>query len=242
MSTYKIENVKSRLEFISKLTSVRETFRGIELIEHTENNGWTHPYKHFSGLRFYLILTCFDILGSNEEFIPFSNWLTSSKIKEERENIFRNVYSNELNPDSVKKVYSGYNDIYGISKGFKRFINEVISTEDRALLLDSIKIRKIQNNPQKVIEYEPNETKKINFLYEVRNSFTHTGQPYASPGGGIFIDDGKAVIIDGKKMWGYQIIHREKKQDFFYEYSVRKWPKLLVEILNNTLNTISNNG
>ncbi len=42
MNSQNIQNVKSRLEFVSKLTSVKEAFRGHDLIEHTENNGWTH--------------------------------------------------------------------------------------------------------------------------------------------------------------------------------------------------------
>ncbi len=238
----KIKNVKSRLEFVEQLTSVKDAFRGTHLIEKTENGGWTHPYVHFSGLRFYLILTCFDILGSNDQFLPFPNWLNSSSSKTERETIFSNVPDKELSPLSVEKVYKNYNEIYGITKGFKRFITDVISENDKTLLFENINIRKIQREPQKVLPYEPTENKKINFLFEVRNSFTHTGNPYASPGGGIFDDDGTGVEMDGVMKYGYSTIHIENKKDFYYEYSVRKWPNLLIEILNNTIKTISNNG
>lgn len=93
-------------------------------------------------------------------------------------------------------------------------------------MLNSIKVRKIGSNPKKELKYEASEdedkNKKINFLYEIRNMFTHTGESYASSGGGIFEDDGKSMIIDGKEMWGYQPIHYIHKSDFYYEYSVRK--------------------
>jgi hypothetical protein len=235
MDSLVIQNVKSRLEFVSNLTSVKGAFRGINLIEDTENNGWTHPYKHFSALRYYLILTCFDILGSNSEFIDFSGWLTSSKHKTERETIFNSISDQSLCAGSLKAVYDKYNEIYGVSKGFKRFINEVISKENREKLLDSIKVRKIGYNPRKEIKYEPTENKKINFLYEIRNSFTHMGNSYASPAGGIFEDDGAPVVIDGKEKWGYQRIHIDERMEFYYEFSVRKWPHLLVDIVNDTI-------
>ena len=129
----KIKNVRSRLEFINQLNSVNEAFRGTHLIKHTENNGWTHPYVHFSGLRFYLILTCFDILGSNKDFLPFPDWLSSNSpsVKDQRDALFSNLSVKELTPNNVAKLYNEYNKIYGIKKGFIRFITDIISEKDR---------------------------------------------------------------------------------------------------------------
>ncbi|MDQ1770474.1 hypothetical protein GQR60_03040 [Labilibaculum sp. A4] len=234
----KIENVRARIEFVNKLTSVKEAFRGTELVKKSENGDFNHPYIHFDGLRFYLILTCFDILGSNKEYLPFSNWLTSSNTKNERAEIFAQMNKNEITSESVNDIYLGYNKIYGVTKGFKRFIAEILSDENRKLLLDNIMIRKFDNVSGIQLKYTPPDSKKIDFLYQVRNSFTHTGEPYATPAGGIFdiIEDGR--IIDGGRKWGYYCIHIEKNNKFYYEYYVRKWPKILIEILNNTIETL----
>lgn len=141
-----------------------------------------------------------------------------------------------LSPVAVKGIFREYNEIYGVSKGFKRFINEIIAEDDRKNLINNIKVRKIGKNPNKELKYKASsEDKKINFLFKIRNMFTHTGASYASPGGGIFEDDGKSMIIDGKEMWGYQPIYYIHKSDFYYEYSVRRWPQLLIEIVHNTI-------
>ncbi|MDQ2179104.1 hypothetical protein [Marinifilum sp. D714] len=234
----KIENVRARLEFVNKLTTVKEAFRGTELVRKSENGDFIHPYIHFDGLRFYLILTCFDILGSTTEYLPFSNWLTSSSTKNEREEIFGQINNSELTPESVNNLYLHYNKIYGVTKGFKRFITEILSDENRKLLLDNIMIRKFDSVSKIQLEYAPSDSKKINFLYQIRNSFTHTGEPYATPASGIFdiIEDG--IIMDGVRKWGYYCIHIEKNNKFYYEYYVRKWPLVLIEILNNTIETI----
>ena len=158
----KIENVKNRIEFVQKLTEIREHFMGKDKVIYAAEE-WTHPYVHFHALRNYLVLTCFDILGTNEEFILFQNWLNSNEKENERKKIFNMLPNNICNSENILKVLNEYNKIYGISQGFKRFINVIISKEDKKKLFDSIAIYKTDNN-NKYLDNKPSESKKISFL------------------------------------------------------------------------------
>lgn len=232
----KIENVKSRIDFVIKLTNVKDSFRGAELISKTDT-GWTHPFVHFSALRYYLILTCFDILGSNDHYLSYNNWLTSASSQFDLQQEIENSESKELSRDNLIAIYNKYNKTYGTTKSFKNFINSLITNEDRKKLLESIRIRKILDGIEQ--PYEPSDNKKINFLFEIRNSFTHTGKPYASPAGGVFEDDGAGTEIDGVIKYGYRSIHCKEKGDIKYEYTVRKWPQLLIEIVENYISSLT---
>jgi hypothetical protein len=176
------------------------------------------------------------MLGSNDEFVPFSSWLADENLLEERNQILTNATENEL-VDKIKSVYSAYNKIYGPTQGFKRFITTVLSPENKEKLLKSVNVRKISKPDNKVLEHEASETQKINFLFEIRNAFTHAGQSYASGGGGVFKDGDEGEIIDGKRMWGYEGIYWKHKTNHYYEYSVRKWPSTLIEIIEDTIKT-----
>ncbi len=236
MNKNKIESVKSRIELVNNLTNLRDNFKGTHLIEKFGDSGWTHPYRHYFALRYYLLLTCFDILETNNEFTPFSSWLTSRNKKTEREGILNTA--SEINLlNNLKTVHSAYNKIYGTTQGFKRFINTVLSPENKEKLLTSVQVRKIARSPRKVLDYAATESQKIDFLFNIRNSFTHAGESYAGPGGGLFKDPDEGEIIDGKRMWGHEAIYFEHKEEHFYEYSVRKWPSTLIEILEETINT-----
>jgi hypothetical protein len=230
----KIASIKARIELVNNLTKLRDNFKGPHLIEPFGEHGWTHPYRHFSALRYYLLLTCFDILGSNNEFIPFSSWLNSDDKKIEREDILQTATDKEL-LGNINKVHSAYNKLYGTTQGFKRFINIILSPENKEKLLKSINVRKIVKTPIKVLEYTATESQKIDFLFNIRNSFTHAGESYAGPGGGLFKDPDEGEIIEGKRMWGHDIIYYDHRDEHYYEYSVRKWPSTLIEIIEDTI-------
>lgn len=233
MKSTQIHNVRERLRFVTALTAVRDHFRGMDKIEDIGNSGWTHPYRHFSALRFYLLLTCFDVLGSTKDFIPFSNWLRSSNTEEEREQIFSLcTFSNPQ--DFLTEVHDKYNAIYGVRVGFVRFIEHLLSAPRRTALLDSINVRKISEGREDT-SFRPTDKRKIDFMFSIRNVFTHEGESIAAPDGGIFQDDGDGYIINGKLSYGFRTIYHDKRKTFHYEYSVRRWPDLLVEILEQTI-------
>src|SRR5690606_8549472 len=94
----KIGLIKERLEFIKQLTDVKEHFRGRDKV--IRGNGprdSDHPYRHFSALRIYLALTCFDILGQSDDWKDYGNWLSSKKKADERNNIIDKHHKKELN-------------------------------------------------------------------------------------------------------------------------------------------------
>lgn len=234
-----IQIVKERIALVNKLTSVREAFRGNQLIEHSDkDNTWTHPYKHYAALRNYLLLTCFDILGQTEDYIDFFSWLQSKKLKEERDNIIKKCEGTDF-VLNMTTVYKEYNSIYGVSNSFHRFIYQVLSDENRNKLFHSIDIQKRSVSEGKPIEINVTEKMKADFLYLIRNSFTHKGKALASPSGGVYfpLDEEKPFFDPElkKEMWGYFWIYSEVNEKYRKDYSVRKWPSLLVEIIEDTI-------
>ena len=239
MTEDKIDIVKDRISFVKALTKTKSNFQGNELTRRNERTQEpTHPYKHFSALRFYLLLTCFDILGHSDEFIDFASWLDSKDEKhlKEKNEIFQNC-KNENALLYVSSVNKQYNQIYGASKSFNRFINDILSSENQNKLYESIRITKQSKKTPpnlKDADYVPNINKKRNFLYLIRNSFTHKGILISSFGGGIFpeVDD----FNEDCNSYFHQI-YSEDKKDFIYIYCVSNWPKVLIEIIEDTIKT-----
>ena len=235
-----LDIIQERLFFVKKLIQAKESFRGPEFQTLIEPNGWDHPlYKQYSALRYYLLLTCFDILGQTKDFVDFYSWLNSSKHKFERDKIIENIKSIEQ-VEILKEVHIEYNKIYGMSNSFRRFINEILSIENRAKLLDSISVIKRRNSDNKQIEFSPSETMKINLLFDIRNSFTHKGKSLSSGAGGIFNPDDedapRTFFDDPTPMYACIRVHKVIKNEFYYEYRVRRWPSLLIEIIEETNN------
>lgn len=228
----------NRIKFVENINKFRDNFQGKNLLQKSDNGTYKHPYKHFIALRNYLLLTCFDILGSNDDYLPFNSWLESKSKEDERNSIIGN-FPEKLNIlDSTKLLFKEYNKIYGIKNGFKRFILEILTAENKLKLLESIIIEKHYNDSSKKMERIDNDNKKINFLFEVRNVFTHSGLSYASSGAGLFGDMHDGAMIknsDGKLGQFYTPIYIEHKKDFYYIFMVRGWPYLLMEILYSAL-------
>lgn len=234
MEKNQIENVRARLQLVKKLSELRNNFKGDHLIEFPRDGIWEHPYRHFSALRFYLLLTCFDILGSTRDYVPFSTWLESKTSSNERDIIVSSIKEQDI-ISKVSKIYSSYNDLYGPTQGFKRFISEVLSEESRNKLYKSVQILKIKDGQLQDTDYHPSEKQKINFLLKIRNSFTHSGLSFATSGGGLFSDPDDAIMINNQKMWSLQVFYKIEKTGYHYLYGVRKWPSVLIEIIEETI-------
>jgi len=114
MSDDQIKLVIERLAFISKLGIVKKYFKGEYLFE-TTGIGWTHLYQHFDGLRIYLLLTCFDILGQPDEYRDFKSWLNSSNTKSERNKILTNIKTENI-IEITEYIFTEYSKIYGMTK------------------------------------------------------------------------------------------------------------------------------
>lgn len=239
MTQDKIDLIRDRLAFIDILTKTKQNYRGQHLAtRHISTGENSHPYKHFSALRYYLLLTCFDILGQTENHIDFYNWINSSKHKKERDSVMEKHKKSDV-LSNINEIYKEYSSIYGVSKSFTRFIKIKINDKNRERLFDSIRITKNVRSQKgselerRQVEYEPSIKKKIDFLYLIRNSFTHNGKSLASLGAGYWEGD----VFDEDVNIAYHQIFYEVKGDFDYVYSVYNWPKLLVEIIEDALRT-----
>lgn len=119
----------------------------------------------------YLRLTCFDLLGQPAEWMQFDSWLNSNKKKEEREQIIATIkFSNSL--DFTKKVYSEYLKIYSVRSSFFRFLNEILPSHDRDILMEKIKIDFIDYTSIKH-DNSISFKEKQEYLYKIRNEYTH---------------------------------------------------------------------
>src|SRR5690606_15949133 len=203
-----------------------------------------------SALRIYLALTCFDILGQSDDWKDYGNWLSSKKKADERNNIIDKHHKKELN-DILISVNKEYNKIYGVRRSFLKFIYEVISDDDRAKLFDSIKGAKtftfdiikedgsikVGTNAKRI---ELTQKQKEDFLFNIRNSFTHKGVSIGDIAGGIFETE-KPTKFPGTEnpVWTYNAIHYQKIKGDTIMFSVRKWPFVLIEIIENTISKLN---
>jgi hypothetical protein len=219
--------VQERLSLAKRILEQGEQLRDCSLVQHTDNNGWTHPYIQHDALVDYLLLTCFDILGQPEEWLDFNSWLTSSRKNSEREEAVSLISESVTQIEATKKIYDFYQDKYGVKKSFYRFINEVLDQEAQERLLSSVKIEHINKDSKSVIIDNPN--KKKSFLYDSRNLFTHQAILTGSPAGGLFPEI--IMIKDEKILWGYEQVRINNT----FNYSVRRWPFELFEIISDVI-------
>lgn len=221
--------VQDRLEFVRIISSLNDAFLDPKKVRLTPQGGWTHPWKYFDSLRNYLLLTCFDLLGQPSSFKDFSAWLTASSTAGERSVILENASGKATLLETVSYVHEQYIAKYGAKRAFYRFVQEVLPKPMAEKLMYSIAIRKIDTERNKEIEKVESEDKKLAFLYDVRNSFTHKAINTGSPGGGVFPNWGKPVLIDGVPMQGWEPVRRDMRNGHHFEFSVRDWPSVLIQ-------------
>jgi len=237
--------VRSRINFIKELSEVREHFRGVEKIIHVNDREWTHSYLQFSALRIYLALTCFDILGQPDNWTDFSSWLKSKSHLPERSTIFAK-YDKEDSQNAILSIYEEYQNIYGVKRSFFKFIREIVSHEDREKLFNSIKgqkrITETKYNPDGTttlgtgINFVLNEDQKERFLYDIRNSFTHKGLSIGDAASGIFMNEEPIMLPDrNEPVWLFYGIHSQKIGNDYITFQVQRWPFVLLEIIENTI-------
>jgi len=211
---------------IKRAESVRTMEGGF--IDEGDGTG-THEFANHQGLCTYLLLTCFDILGSKEDWVDFRSWLSSESKKSSRDSAIKNLPISSNPTEITKLLHSAYLSEYGVKTAFYRFIDDGLSNADRTALLDSVRITRTRPGSQEKLGDEH----KKKFLYAIRNTFTHSGLPTAElhsvMGGQI------ARICKGKLSWLGSRINAEKKSDGEIEYALAKWPIVLFEILANTM-------
>ncbi len=237
----RVEILTRRIHLIKKLISERDKFSATPHYKYRVSNNSYHIYQEYSGLRNYLALTCFDIIGQPSEWLDFTSWLKSKNKSHEREQIFEKHYEKEPITKMIA-INEDYNKIYSVKSSFYRFMNETVSKENKEKLMKSVRVFKInepgENGWTGAGElYDPGNEAKEKFLFEVRNSFTHKGisctdpQPrYIDPN----LTKAEQLLLDRQDNFlANSVIKKENLN--YYQYCTSKWPYLLLEIIEETI-------
>ena len=217
--------VQERLSLAKRILEQGEALRNPGLIQ-DQGAGWTHPYIQHDALINYLLLTCFDILGQSNEWLPFNSWLEAGRTKYERDEAAAQIPASAEPVEIAQRMYAEYQKMYGVKTSFYQFIDKVLTKEARERLLLSIRIEKKEKGSSVIID---DPIKKKAFLYESRNLFTHHLKPTGSPARGVWPEI--MMVKNNRLLWGYTHVRTQKA----YFYSVRRWPFELFEIISNTI-------
>lgn len=245
----KIQLVFDRLWVVKKLQEQKNQFHDWDLYRRVGEHESTSPFNHYSGLMNYLLLTCFDILGQEEDWKDFGSWLRSKSKKVEREEVFeRNTHLNF--EDRIRRIHDDYNSIYSVRRSFDRFVTSQLSERNREKLFSSIDANKrikdfidLSGGTYQVLKakaYPISNHDKLVFLFKIRNAFTHSGtaigsgfEPDWGPNDPIFL------TLKESEQTG-DVVYRERlKNGDLISYIVYDWPNLLIGILEDYLNTLS---
>lgn len=232
--------VRDRLEHVDLIFELRHHYNRMELVTDVGENGWTHPWRYFDALMYYLLLTCFDLLGQPTDWVAFSTWLESGKNKSERDTA---VATLPLEADPIataKHLNDCYQKLYGVKNSFYSFVLKSLTDGERTELYRNIEIIRGQvggdpNTMYPALGEITDERAKLDWLFSLRNKFTHGAVAMGSPSAGIFHQTYDAMIIDGVPKKGYIAIHHEIKCDERLTYQVRDWPYVLQRIIKAAL-------
>lgn len=201
---------------------IRRVIDRLELwkrLGHPDVNTRLWPFQ--SGLREYLLLTCFDQLGQKPEWIPLTQWLSSTdtNVLAERDSI--RVGANARPDECAKAFVTFYNSRYGVRSAFKHFLRDILPAERRRVLLDSLFAA------ESPLPFAAGATRpfadreKEDLLFTMRNAFTHRGMSHTH------LEDFPGDIAPGHfptdvRMMGTRI-NRTRRVD----WGVRDWPRVL---------------
>jgi hypothetical protein len=203
---------------------VRRVINRLELwkrLEHPDVNRRLWPFH--SGLREYLLLTCFDQLGAAPNWMSLTAWLSSTDPQEVAERNSVPIPPN-TKPDETAEVFvKFYNARYGVRSAFRRFIREVLPNDQRQVLLDSLYATKSPLPLAVGLTRTLSDTEKENLLFTMRNAFTHRGISHTH------LEDHPADVDplhfpDTVRMMGSRIGRTER-----IDWGVRDWPRVLEE-------------
>lgn len=132
--------VHRRINFVSKLAANPDDTNDTDELINVDDKWYALPGKDYQGLRGYLLLTCFDILGQDNNDVP--KHLGTPFFDSGREEYIRNYF------------YS--------------FINTVISPSRKQDLLDSITVIKKDKLTDAVLLSNATAAEKLSLLFEIR--------------------------------------------------------------------------
>lgn len=206
--------VYDRLQLVDKIEEIHEHFR-----------------EHADPLISYHLLTCFDLLGQpNWGHKEFDQWLLLESWEWKPEGL---LYVQE----DVLNLYKHYKDTYSVKKSFFRFINELLPQDIKYQLYNSINIYTNSMPPNiRNISEDWSEDEKSNFLFSLRNDYTHNCKTMP----GILHTSVQGIGIDYDSF----IVKRQVlKENERISYMVKDWPNILKRVVKMWLTEyIAKNG
>ncbi len=183
-------------------------------------------FQHWEPVIVYHLLTCFDLMGQPHSWLTFDGWLTSKKHKEEREEIIAAIEPKVPNIEFSKHLFQSYQNIYGTKNSFYRFIREILPSENRKKLFDSIKIHTSSMPPSiGTISEDGTDAVKEKFLYELRNNYTHKAKV-------VHGFDTKAIFGNQNEFsMAFTLRFQEFKERTSITYMTSNWPMVLEHIV-----------
>lgn len=179
----KEEFITSRLKLAQSLLEEADLLLRHIKVDRKSKKWWLHPMHEREALVSYLLLTCFDLLGQQEDYLSFNDWLRSKKKKhiEERNDAFKNIPEKSSQAEAALKLSNHYNELYGVKKSFYNGIKN-LPADAKNQLLSSVRVSrspKYGSKPNTTFpsypfeENEETERIKLKFIYDKRNNFTH---------------------------------------------------------------------
>lgn len=161
----------SEKSLVRKLLQTHERIELTEYLFKSISDDFITKYE-YPKLITYLRLTCFDLLGQPSEWMIFTDWIKSKRKKVEREDIINRIkFGNEI--EFASKLYQEYQDLYSVKNSFFRFLNKILPTASRDDLLSQIKIRIHEGHERNIKLHETTQLDKQNYLFKIRNDYTH---------------------------------------------------------------------
>jgi len=162
--------VRRRLNLVRKLTASTPPEQEADELIHADGQWYTHPGKDYQGLRCYLLLSCFDILGQlTTEWADFYSWLSQKMNVDPR--TFVPVASEKDMAEPLRMLYHNYSKDHAVRNNFHIFINKVIGPVRREELLNSIVLIKKSKMTDVALDYIPTEEEKLNALLDLRSNY-----------------------------------------------------------------------
>lgn len=213
---YKIDSVLKRIDHCRELISDEA------MISHRN-----------TPLIIYLLLTCFDNLGQPDNWLSFGSWIKAKKepYLTERNKITKEYELSEKLISLTEYMYESYNKIYSARTSFHNFMEEVLLEDSKNRLFDSIEIRERSLKPERKYLRSFSNKEKAQFLYKLRNDFTHKAQ--FIPNNYVF---GRREGLN-EKITFQEIVKKDKE----ITVSFTNWPYILEDIVIDGLGTLIKN-
>ncbi len=220
VNSTKISLANERLDLVYVLAELQPQYVGDHHLKRTNDGRYSHPWLQLDSLQTYLLLTCFDVLGAKGPFLDFQSWLESKRAMEERNIAVASISPNSDSLDVAKLLHKNYLKSYGVSQSFFRFIRDVLPPRDRSDLMDSIRVTKDDISRRSNLGTVEDPTTKEQFLFDVRNKFTHEARDTGSLGNAVFPEWPKSG-------WGWDQVRHIDKGNVRTVYWVLDWPAAL---------------